>query len=121
MEIVFRVSARTLDSIHKGGVGNAEISGLSSDSFEVNMLGMGTISVSGTVRHQGVSVSGMGRYQAEGLSSRTAMVRVSGMGAAVVRVNEKLTAIVNGPGSIEYIGDPEVDAAVTGTGSVRQR
>ena len=97
------------------------IAGLDADSFKVSLSGMGNITVSGTVRNQDVSVSGMGSYRAGDLSSRTAVVSVIGAGSAVVRVSERLTANVNGPGTIEYIGNPEVDASVSGTGSVRQR
>ena len=43
------------------------------------------------------------------------------MGAAVVRVSHKLDASVNGLGSIEYIGNPQVTKSVSGPGTVRQR
>jgi hypothetical protein len=63
----------------------------------------------------------VGTYNAAELSSQRAQVTNNGTGAVVVRVSDKLDAIINGVGSIEYIGDPQVTKKVSGIGTVRQR
>lgn len=69
----------------------------------------GGVFISGTVDTQNVGVEGHGEYQARGLASRSAKVRVHGNGHAVVQVSEALNATVNGLGAVNYIGQPTVE------------
>ena len=47
-------------------------------------------------------------------------VLVEGIGSATVRVSERLVARIESSGSVYYIGNPEVEATINGTGSVEQ-
>ncbi len=74
--------------------------------------------VSGRVETQRVELSGVAGYEAAALDSLEATVDLSGSGSATVRVAERLTVTISGAGSVYYLGDPEVDSSVTGTGQV---
>ncbi len=99
--------------------GDLDFQDLSADQLHViSMLGAGAVRASGTVSRQIVEVAGIAGYEARDLESTEAHVTIAGPGSATVRVSERLTAIITGPGSIYYYGDPEVESSITGSGEV---
>ena len=72
------------------------------------------MTLSGTVDSQVVTISGTGEYDGENLESTTAEIAVDGAGDAVVRVSSQLDVTIRGVGSVEYIGNPEVDQNIRG-------
>ena len=100
------------------GVGTVELPALSTNDLDVTLSGIGSLRASGDVDRQVVRLSGLGSYDTEDLQSREAHVLVEGFGSATVRVSDLLVAVVKSSGSVYYIGNPTVEATITGTGTV---
>jgi len=80
--------------------------------------GGGSVHVSGRVHKQSIELPGVASYDARDLYSSEAEVVLSGSGSATVRVEDRLVVTIVGPGSVYYLGDPEVESTITGTGQV---
>lgn len=104
--------------LRQGGAGLIVIDMLNAESVQVQQSGAGQIEIAGQVRKQGVRTNGVGRYDAFRLKSQHAQVRVSGSSHARVYASGHLDARVTGIGCIEYAGNPRVQTAITGAGSV---
>ena len=119
--IVYRLTAATLDSITVAGAGDVTAANLRTGQLAVQISGAGEMTLTGTVDSQTVTISGTGKYNAEGLPSATAEISIRGAGNAVLRVSDRLDATVSGVGSVEYIGDPQVSKDISGVGTVKRR
>lgn len=120
-DLTFKVGVKNLNSIQVDGAANVEGKNIATENLSVKLNGAGAMTLSGKATEQNVVLDGVGTYNAAELSSQRAQVTNNGTGAVVVRVSDKLDASVNGLGSIEYIGDPQVTKKVSGIGTVRQR
>jgi|GEM_PF-371377 hypothetical protein len=138
-KLQYDVTMKTVDAVKIGGAGNLEaghleagklslvhsglgklqISDLHCQDLTVELGGLGEILLKGAVQSQTVDLSGAGRYDAEGLESRTARVSLSGAGSANVWVEETLEADVSGAGSIRYKGNANVTQSSSGVGDVK--
>jgi len=136
--IVFHVTVRSVDHIALIGAGNIRCSGLSGSrltlstigvgdidcsnlalqSLAVEVTGVGAIRTSGTVDTQEITLAGVGSYGGRDLQSATADVKLLSVGSATVRVSDLLIARVIGSGCVHYIGSPQLDTVVTGTGCI---
>ena len=117
-QILYEVSARTLDEIRVSGAGLVEAIGVDTPSLYVDLSGAANVTTFGQADNQEIHISGAGRYDGAAVSSRVVTVTVSGAGLARVRVADLLTATVSGAGAIEYYGDPVI--RVNGGGTVRR-
>jgi hypothetical protein len=45
-------------------------------------------------------------------------VRIGSGGSATVRVQDHLSATINGSGNVYYLGDPIVESSISGSGGV---
>ena len=68
-----------------------------------------------------IDLDGVGRYDAEGLASKSAEVNVLGSGDVALKVEEMLDVAVAGTARVTYIGSPMVSQRVLGIGTVSQR
>ena len=82
---------------------------------------MAVIEIPGQVERQEIELKGFGNYNARDLESRTASVRISGAGNAVVWVLDTLDVTISGAGNVEYYGDPRVTREISGAGKVTGR
>lgn len=119
-QILYEVTARDLREVSVSGAGDVRLNGIHTDYLSIALSGAGNINASSSARHQQITISGAGRYQAADLESRVAEVRISGAGSAVIRVSDRLDAVVSSSGAIEYFGDPEVTSSISGTGVVNR-
>lgn len=120
-DLTFHVSAAALDTIELAGAGSIEVNDLDTETWQVNVPGAGSITVSGRTSAQTVEMEGAGSYNAEDLQSQEATIRSSGAGTAVVRVSDTLDVTIEGLGNVQYIGSPVVTQEISGLGSVSQR
>ncbi len=103
------------------GTGDVVIESLSTESVKAEISGSGNVSIEGgTAGKQEIEISGTGKYEARNVESLQADVGVSGSASVFLRVSKHLKTDINGTGSVRYIGNPGIDADVTGLGSVRQ-
>ncbi len=117
-EIVYEVTARTFNELRLSGAGDVEVMGLDTGRFGTTISGAGNVTAFGEAGEQDITISGAGRYDAEGVGSRIVHVTVSGAAFARLRVSHELHVTISGTGTVEYYGDPVV--FVSGDGSVRR-
>jgi hypothetical protein len=82
------------------------------------MNGKGDIFLKGTCEQQYINVSGTGSISSFDMQTRLCKATISGSGNANTSVSEKLSVHISGSGSLQYLGNPEVEAIVEGTGTV---
>jgi hypothetical protein len=70
--------------------------------------------------HFDLSMSGAARFNGFGLTAHTLNANVSGASTATIRALDRLTATVSGASTLEFYGDPVVDARVSDTSMVRR-
>jgi hypothetical protein len=108
-------------SVAISGGGNVEMKEIKADALQVNISGVGNMSVDGgEVEEQMVTISGGGNYQARDLESAETEVRVTGVGSAAVHARDHLKVTISGGGSVKYAGNPTVEQNVSGVGHVER-
>ena len=120
-DISYRVTVGQLTGLTVSGAGAVMVNGIDGPELAVTHGGAARVVVTGRVTRQVVDLSGVGEYDAAGLTSEEADVTVGGAGSAVVDVSRTLQARVTGVGSIQYEGNPQVTQEVTGIGQVSRR
>ena len=100
------------------GAASLEINSLTADELVVNQSGAGTIFVSGQVKGQELTTSGVGSYHASELESETAIVEFSGTGSASLWVTELLDISISGVGNVIYYGNPRIIQNVSGVSNL---
>ena len=122
VEIVYTITAATLDGLVISGSGVVEADAIDGTDFRVDISGSGDVDAEGTVsRLLSVSISGSGGFDGESLTAPEGRVEVSGSGNAVVNVTDDLEVSVSGSGDVEYLGAPRIDSDVSGSGAITQR
>lgn len=122
------------------GSGNMNLRG-HFESFESNVSGSGKIIISATINELAdFAISGSGRIEAKGsadvvkanlsgsgkvlaadLTTNRCEVRISGSGDVEINVINELDANISGSGSVSYRGDPKkVNSNASGSGKVRK-
>lgn len=104
--------------LEAGGSASITVTELEVDKLEVTIEGSATVELAGSATEQRVEIEGSGSYEAEELASQDAIVIVDGAGEATVQVSDTLEAEAGGAGTIEYTGDPTVNATTSGAGEV---
>jgi hypothetical protein len=112
------VQSETLRLVLSGGA-QIKLNGIQVNLLDSVLSGAGDIQASGTAAEIRVLLSGLGNFNAADLKSDKANVELSGMGDAIVRVEQELTATITGAGSIKYFGNPRVNQKIDGAGSVK--
>ncbi len=122
------------------GSGNIEVKG-SCKSFESDVSGSGKVQLAANIREDadfGVSgsgriiakgsaasvntaISGSGKVLAADLETRSCKVKISGSGDVEINVQDDLDAVISGSGSVSYRGNPaRVNSHASGSGTVRK-
>lgn len=119
--IEINVTMPELAEIKLSGAGLIQADGVAVGAMTTMIPGSGNVILSGTADRQTVDVSGAGNYDASALTSRDAVVTLSGTGNVIVDVSGTLNATLTGTGNILYSGDPTVTQSGSGTGTIRPR
>lgn len=94
---------------------------LNVDSLISRVTGSGQFTLTGEVERQLVHIIGAGVYNAEGLSSVEAGIRISGTGKVYISAQKELDVSVSGAGEVVYQGDPIVSQSdISGSGIIRK-
>jgi len=91
---------------------------MEAEFFEANIVGAATVTLSGTANIANINVTGIGRANAANLQTVTANVDLIGEGAVEIAVSDNLDASVTGMGTVLYIGNPVVTRNIVGPGTV---
>jgi len=100
------------------GGGRIDLRSLAATSLRVDVNGTGDVVTSGKVETQRVNIAGVGSYAGDNLDSAEATVSIAGTGSATVHVRDALDVTIEGTGSVNYIGDPQVHQNINGVGTV---
>lgn len=83
--------------------------------------GSGKISASGSAQNVKTTISGSGKVLAADLETNRCEVRISGSGDVEINVKNELDAVISGSGSVSYRGNPnKVNSHASGSGKVRK-
>ncbi|MBK5278386.1 MAG: DUF2807 domain-containing protein [Bacteroidia bacterium] len=119
-EIVLKASCQNYDS-NVSGSGKVNLEVAVSDKASFGVSGSGKIQASGSANYVKTSISGSGRVLASNLETNKCEVRISGSGDVEINVKSELDANISGSGSVSYKGNPNhVNSHASGSGSVRK-
>ena len=139
--VTIKVYAKDINSIALSGVGSVRMEenlnsdefkailkgtgdmnlNVSTSKFEGYVHGTGSLDITGSSKSAIVRVEGVGSYNGYDFETIDCNVTVSGVGDAKVNASSKLTATINGVGSIRYMGDPvKKEFQSNGLGSIKQ-
>lgn len=102
-----RITLPSLTGLHMSGVVDGEVYGITGDSFDVAISGVGEMRLYGECGRLNAEVSGVGGLDGAGLKCRDVRVVVSGVGKASVFASESVDAVVSGMGDITVLGSPK--------------
>ncbi len=101
------ITLPALTAIDIAGVADGSVTGVDADNFEVDLSGVGDLTIAGTCGRLDADVSGVGDFNGQGLECRDVEIDVSGIGDASVFASESVDASVSGIGSIDIYGSPQ--------------
>ena len=114
------ISVPSLVAFHVEGAGSAELRNINGDSIDIGFQGAGRLVASGMVKQLKLNAQGVGDVDTKALMAQDANVKFEGIGAVKVYASQKLDAVVQGMGSLNYYGNPRVvNKKVEGIGSVK--
>jgi hypothetical protein len=88
---------------------------------EFGVSGSGKIEASGSASRVKTTISGSGKILAANLETNSCEVRITGSGDVEINVKDELDATITGSGSVRYKGNPsKVNTHAAGSGSVRK-
>lgn len=105
--VTVEVSMPALTGIDIAGVVDADVRGVDTETFSVDLAGVGDLDIAGRCDTLEADVSGIGDFNAEELRCRVVTIQVSGIGDAGVYASEEVDAEVSGIGDIDIYGSPE--------------
>lgn len=109
-----------LRAFHVEGAGSAELNNIGGDSVDIGFQGAGRLVAKGRVKVLKLNAQGVGDVDTKALLAERANVTFEGIGAVKVYASERLDAVVQGMGSLNYFGNPRViNKTVEGIGSVK--
>lgn len=95
-----------LKGVKVSGVVEGKIAGVDAESFDVEVSGVGDLSIEGECGALEANLSGVGDLDAEDLECAKVDVNVSGVGSAAVFARDEVDAKVSGMGDIDVYGSP---------------
>lgn len=115
----------TLDTtsleITLNGAGRVDIDELLAQNLTVNVAGTGTATIAGQVESQEINIDGAGNYQAGDLQTQNTVIQIDGLGNSTVWALDTLDITINGGGSLNYYGTPNVTQDINGLGDINNR
>jgi len=103
------------------GSGKVNIAAAIAGRADVSVSGSGKVMASGTANQIKTTISGSGKVLAANLEVAKCEVRISGSGDVEINVKNELDATISGSGSVTYKGNPsQVNSHASGSGHVRK-
>lgn len=102
------------------GSGNLDLD-IDADEVDSGISGSGDIELRGRAGSHDVSISGSGKLTADDLEIGYYKIHISGSGSCRIHATKEIDASVSGSGSIYYRGDPDkVYSQTSGSGKIRK-
>ena len=113
-------SAKTLES-DVSGSGSIDFELAVVDNIDFSISGSGKIAGSGSAKYVKTSVTGSGKILCKDLVTSRCDVRISGSGDVEINVTTELDANITGSGTVTYKGNPgKVNSSASGSGTVKK-
>ena len=119
-DITVVIEVEELDRVEASGVVEVDAALGEGTDLRVILSGVTRLDVSGSVEALDVTLSGASAFHGLDLESERARVTASGACSADVNASDELVAWASGVTIIRYIGDPTVEAHVSGLAIVRR-
>ncbi len=101
------------------GSGKVQMNVTINDLADFGVSGSGKIYASGSASRVKTSISGSGKVLAADLQANSCEVRISGSGDVEINVKDELDANISGSGSVSYRGNPgKVNSHASGSGRI---
>lgn len=89
--------------------------------IETGISGSGSVELKGVSGQNRLSISGSGKFDAEDMEAESYKISISGSGSCRINVSKEIDARVSGSGSIYYRGNPDkVYNQSSGSGKIRK-
>ncbi len=119
-KIELKGKCRDFDS-HVSGSGRVKMDVRIAERAAFGISGSGKILATGSAQEVKATISGSGEVLAADLVTDRCDVRISGSGDVEINVNKELDATISGSGSVTYKGNPaHVNSHASGSGHVRK-
>jgi hypothetical protein len=119
--IRYKLTVKGLTGLSLTGDADAEVTKLATERLTTSIMGDAKIRIDGTADQQEISITGDGKYDGTGLTSKTAKVSITGDGKLDIDVSDSLDIKILGDGTINYTGDPKISKTVLGDGHINKR
>jgi len=116
-----RITAPELNGFDVNGSSDAQIAGVDSKSFELEINGSGDVRIAGRCDRVEYEINGSGDIAAADFACGDASVEISGSGDAAVYASGDVEIEINGSGDVVLHGDGRiVEMDVSGSGDVER-
>jgi hypothetical protein len=117
-----RITAPNIQNISSSGASSFQVSNIKNEKLRIQNSGASNINLSGQTVALELELSGASKADTEKLIAERVTVNLSGAGKANVYASDELNAEVSGAGSVTYSGDPKtVNRNVSGVGSISRK
>ena len=103
------------------GSGKIDVESVVVGKAEFEVSGSGKIQAKGSARSVEADISGSGKVLAANLETEKCEIKITGSGDVEINVKNELDANISGSGTVSYKGNPsKVNSHASGSGSVRK-
>lgn len=118
--LIMKGKCRSFDS-DVSGSGKVILTTAITETADFGVSGSGKIEASGSAGTVKASISGSGKVLAANLETNKCDVRISGSGDVEINVKNELDANISGSGTVSYKGNPnKVNSHASGSGTVKK-
>ncbi len=105
-----------------GKEGDASLIRALANDLELDIMGSGDMSVTGSCDTLDLDIMGSGNLEAKNVKCDNAKVAIMGSGDAEIHASKSLTATIMGSGDITVYGNPaKIKSRVAGSGDIREK
>ena len=117
-----RISVPNIENISSSGATSFRVMNVKNEKMMIDARGASSFDITGETVALDLDLSGATKVDTEKLHAARVKISLSGAGKATVFASEELDAQVSGAGSVTYAGDPKkVNKKVSGVGSVSKK
>lgn len=103
------------------GSGRVSVNGAIAGKVDFEISGSGKVEASGSAESMHAEISGSGKVLGANLVTNIARIEIAGSGDVEITVNKDLDAEISGSGTVRYKGNPaRVNSDTSGSGSVKK-
>lgn len=119
-EIILKGKFKSLKA-DVSGSGRVSVNGTIAGKADFEISGSGRIEAAGSADSMSVEISGSGKVLGANLVTNVARIDIAGSGDVEITVNKDLDADITGSGTVRYKGNPaRVNSDASGSGSVKK-